>query len=190
MTLSIALCTACMLYEVTSQTGMPNLEENLRYTVTHQERCATERELLTGFPVLSHPSLAGCRLGEEQREGDTVTMHLSCDSGHGTSGTATWRIGSSVLQGILTVKLGGKNMTFFQRLTAKRLGRDSCPGPAVSPVSPEGEHEDLPEHPDDERHDEPERDLPEHPRTIRRTIGYAARDAVNNVPADQASHDP
>jgi hypothetical protein len=121
MMLSIALCTACLLYEITAETGMPHLEENLRYAVTREERCLTESELFSSFPVLSHPSLAGCRLGDEQRETDVVTLNLSC--GNGTSGTARWRLGSSVLQGTLSVKLGGKNMTFFQRLTARRLGQ-------------------------------------------------------------------
>ena len=121
MTLPLAICTACLLYELTAETGMPNLEENLRYAVTREERCLTESELLTSFPVLSHPSLAGCQLGDEQRENDVVTLTLSC--GNDTSGAARWRVGSSVLQGTLTVKLGGKNMTFFQRLTAKRVGQ-------------------------------------------------------------------
>jgi hypothetical protein len=119
MMLTIASCTACLMYEITAETGMPNLEENLRYAVTREERCLTESELLTSFPVLSHPSLAGCRLGDEHRENDVVTLNLSC--GNGTSGAARWRMGSSVFHGTLSVRLGGKNMTFFQRLTAKRL---------------------------------------------------------------------
>jgi hypothetical protein len=117
----ITLCVACLLYEITSETGMPNLEENLRYTVTREERCLTESEVLTSFPVLKHPSLAGCQLGDEQRENDVVTLTLSC--ANSTTGVARWRIGSTVLQGTLSVKLGGKNMTFFQRLTARRLGQ-------------------------------------------------------------------
>jgi hypothetical protein len=115
------------MYEITAETGMPNLEANLRYTVTREERCLTEGELLASFPVLSHPSLAGCRLGDEHRENDVVTLSLSC--GNGTSGAARWRVGSSVLQGTLSVKLGGKNMTFFQRLTARRLGPGRTSGP-------------------------------------------------------------
>jgi hypothetical protein len=121
MALSLALCTACLLYEITSETGMPNLEENLRYTSTREERCLTESELLTSFPVLKHPSLAGCRLSDEQRQTDVVTLSLSC--GNATSGAARWVVGSTGFQGTLSVKLGGKNMTFYQRLTARRLGQ-------------------------------------------------------------------
>jgi len=31
------------LYQVTTETVMPHLEENLRYAITHEERCLTER---------------------------------------------------------------------------------------------------------------------------------------------------
>jgi alkylated DNA repair protein (DNA oxidative demethylase) len=68
------------LYEVTTELGMPHLEENLRYSITHEKRCLTREGLYHLFPILNHPALAGCRLG-------------------------------------------GKNMTFFQRVTAIPAGR-------------------------------------------------------------------
>jgi len=56
---------------------------------------------------------------------DTIVYALVCEQSSGTTGKATWRIGEHVIRGTLDVKLGGKNMTFFQRVTAKVIG--DCP---------------------------------------------------------------
>ena len=117
--------TPARLYEVITETGMPHLEENLRYAVTRENRCLTGEDLVSAFPVLKSASLADCRLRHESRHGDSVSYLLVCDGGHGTTGSASWRVGERLMVGTLNVKLGGKNMTFFQRLTAKPLGR--CP---------------------------------------------------------------
>ena len=113
------------LYEVITQTGMPHLEENLRYAVTRENRCLTGEDLASAFPILTHASLADCKLRHESRLGDDVSYLLVCDGGHGTTGSASWRVGKQLIVGTLSVKLGGKNMTFSQRVTAKPLGQ--CP---------------------------------------------------------------
>jgi Protein of unknown function (DUF3617) len=110
------------LYEVTTETGMPHLEENLRYTVTREKHCLTHRELAAAFPILGHPALKDCRLKDEMRRKETVSYLLVCTSGHGTTGEATWHIDEHRIRGTLNVKLGGKNMTFYQRVTALPLG--------------------------------------------------------------------
>ncbi len=111
------------LYDVTTETGMPHLEEGLRYAVTHEARCLAYQDFPTAFPVLKHPSLGGCRLGQEKREADRVTYVLACDGGHGTTGSAAWELGEDRITGTLHVKLGGKNMTFYQRLIATPRGK-------------------------------------------------------------------
>lgn len=113
------------MYEVTTELGMPHLEENLRYSITHEKRCLTPGELYRLFPILSHPSLSGCALEGESKEGDRVSYGLVCAGGHGTTGNATWQIGEHQILGTLNVKLGGKNMTFYQRVTALPLGNCS-----------------------------------------------------------------
>jgi hypothetical protein len=110
------------LYQVTTETGMPHLEDNLRYATTRERRCLTRQALATAFPVLAHAALAGCSLDHETRQGETVSYVLSCDGGHGTTGEAHWRLGPATIAGTLQVKLGGKNMTFYQRVTATPLG--------------------------------------------------------------------
>jgi hypothetical protein len=119
------------LYDVTIETGMPHLEENLRYTTTHQRSCISGKDLATEFPILNHPTLAGCMLRGESQNGDnaavngTVKFGLSCNDPHGTTGAALWHIDKQRIWGRLDVKLGGKNMTFSQTVTAKVVGR--CP---------------------------------------------------------------
>ena len=116
-------------YAVTTETAMPNLEENLRYAITHEDRCLSHQELASAFPVLSHVSLADCSLRDESRRDDVVTYSLLCTGGHGTTGSAQWRFGAGEIRGTLSVRLGGKNMTFYQYVTAKPLG--SCAGDSM-----------------------------------------------------------
>lgn len=110
------------LYEITTEVGMPHLEEALRYTITHQKLCLTRDRLHHLFPILSHPALAGCQLGTALRRADSVSYPLVCESHHGTTGAAHWQSGGQRVIGTLDVKLGGKNMTFYQRITAIALG--------------------------------------------------------------------
>ena len=130
LTLSMLICphvwaSAAMppgIYEVTTEIGMHHLEENLRYAITREKRCLMHQELSSAFPILSHESLKGCRLGKESRYEDTVSYLLICAGGHGTTGAAHWYLGADQIRGTLDVRLGGKNMTFYQRIVAKPVG--------------------------------------------------------------------
>ena len=109
-------------YAITVETYMPHLEENLRYATTHETRCLQHQDLASAFPVLHHASLQGCRLEKDAGAGDGITYVLACDGGHGTTGNAVWTFEEHRITGTLHVKLGGKNMTFSQRLTAVPMG--------------------------------------------------------------------
>jgi hypothetical protein len=109
---------SAQLYELTTELGMPHLEENLRYTLRHTRECLTDRMLTTVFPILEHPALSGCSLRDELRDGTTVSYKLICDGGHGTKGEATWRFERPAIRGVLHITLGGKNMTVYQKVTA------------------------------------------------------------------------
>jgi hypothetical protein len=109
-------------YDVFTETVMPHLEENLRYASTREKHCWRHQALASAFPILAHPSLADCRLTGESRNDLTVSYQLSCGGGHGTTGTATWVLGADSVRGTLNVRLGGKNMTFYQRVTATSVG--------------------------------------------------------------------
>ncbi len=110
-------------YELTTETSMPHLEENLRYATTTRRQCLTLEQLAIAFPILRHPALDGCSLRNRAREAVSLSYQLVCSGGHGTTGAATWHIEEHSLRGTLDVKLGGKNMTFSQRITAIPLGR-------------------------------------------------------------------
>lgn len=57
---------------------------------------------------------------------DSKTYVLLCDAGHGTTGDARWQFGADQISGTLNVRLGGKNMTFYQPIIVKPIGE--CPG--------------------------------------------------------------
>ena len=112
------------LYEVTTETGMPHLEENLRYATRIERSCTNARQLTTAFWMLQDVSLQDCELVEQNQEAQDIKLYrLKCSGGHGTTGSARWDFSSSTVSGVLTVRLGGKNMTFYQRITAKPLGK-------------------------------------------------------------------
>src|SRR5882757_1469455 len=113
------------LYELTTETSMPHLEENLRYANTTARQCLALSQLTTAFPILQHPALEGCKLENEQRQPQALSYQLVCTGGHGTTGAAIWHLDEHRIRGTLNVKLGGKNMTFFQRITAVPLGKCS-----------------------------------------------------------------
>ena len=114
-------------YEITVQTVMPHLEENLRYATTRERRCLRARELSSVFPILHHPSLEGCNLDSERRRGDTIRYRLVCASPQVATGTARLGAGPGRIAGVLEIKMGGKNMTFAQRIEAVRQGECEPP---------------------------------------------------------------
>lgn len=120
-----ATASATHLYEVTVETGMPHLEENLRYTTTRSQQCLARDDLDSAFPILDHPSLAGCKLREQQHDEDVLLYILICERSPETTGTARWQLGERLIRGTLDVKLGGKNMTLYQRVTGALIGE--CP---------------------------------------------------------------
>lgn len=115
------------LYEMTTETGMPHLEENLRYAVVRERRCLDRRNLSSAFWMLKDVSLQDCRLEKAAEQHDSASYVLHCDGGHGTLGAAEWQLGPERIRGTLDVKLGGKNMTFFQRIVAVPVGECAEP---------------------------------------------------------------
>lgn len=112
-------------YDIVVETVLPHLEENLRHATVRKQMCLEESDLTTVFPALQDGSLQDCRLEPVEQTTDTITLKLVCSGGHGTDGTAIWRRDPGGIRGILNVKLGGKNMTFYQRITGRAAGRCS-----------------------------------------------------------------
>lgn len=112
-------------YEIVAQTVMPHLEENLRYATVRERRCLQSEGLASLFPVLSHDSLAGCALDRANRQDEAIRYQLVCQRPDVASGSAWIRLSPGRIEGLLEVKMGGKNMTFEQRIRAMRQGE--CP---------------------------------------------------------------
>ncbi len=106
------------LYDVVTETDMPHLEENLRYAVRREKHCLDRHDLSEAFWMLGHASLQDCRLVKAAEDAGSATYRLQCDGGHGTTGDARWQFEAGRMNGTLRVRLGGKNMTFYQRITA------------------------------------------------------------------------
>jgi hypothetical protein len=106
---------------------MPHLEESLRYATTRERRCLTSDEPSSLFPILQHPSLEGCRLASARRRGDTIRYRLACASPQVATGDARLDAGPGRIAGVLEIKMGGKNMTFAQRVDAVRQGECELP---------------------------------------------------------------
>jgi hypothetical protein len=112
-------------YEVVVETVMPHLEENLRYATIREVRCLRSGEFASLFPVLKHDSLAGCSLRDASTRDESVRYRLICQQPDVASGSAWLRSDRDRIDGVLQVKMGGKNMTFEQRVRATRQGE--CP---------------------------------------------------------------
>lgn len=115
-------------YDITARTLMPHLEENLRYATTRERRCLRPHDLASLFPILRHHSLEGCKLGAETRRGTTILYALTCATPQVATGNARLDTAAGRISGSLEIKMGGKNMTFSERIDAVRRG-DCAPLP-------------------------------------------------------------
>lgn len=110
-------------YDVDATMVMPHLEE-MRRQVSHHTRCVKDDMPDGLFPVLDQHALRGCRLGypkaQTHESGERRDYVLVCASARVASGTASIERTDDQLVGLLTVKMGGKNMTFSQRVEARR----------------------------------------------------------------------
>jgi len=103
---------------------MPHLEENLRYATRVERRCMDPQQLTTAFWMLGDVSLEDCHLVKLTEEPEGISLYeLKCYGGHGTTGRAQWQFSPGTISGTLVVRVGGKNMTFYQRITGQPLGK-------------------------------------------------------------------
>ncbi len=108
-------------YAIHSNMVMPHLDE-MRRIIAEESRCLAEDDAHALFPVMRQPALRGCTFGFGEARDQAFHYVLVCQTARVATGTAelTHR-GASVI-GNLIVKMGGKNMTFAQRVEAVRAG--------------------------------------------------------------------
>jgi hypothetical protein len=115
-------------YTLAAQTLMPHLDE-MRWVVRREERCYDGSDALPSlFPVLRQAALTGCSLGSGERDGERLRYELTCASPRVATGSAEILPTAQGAVGKLEVRMGGKNMTFSQRVEALRHG-DCGPAP-------------------------------------------------------------
>ena len=110
------------LYELTAQTVLPHLEESLRYATTRTRQCLGTQEASALFPLLRHEAFAGCSLDHEASSDGEARFSLRCINPQAATGDAHFAMQAGGFQAVLHIKMGGKNMTLSQRLSAPRLG--------------------------------------------------------------------
>lgn len=115
--------SAAYRYQIAATMVMPHLDE-MRRQVTQHSRCVKDDAPSDLFPVLEQHALRGCRLDYpksiEKLDGTRRDYVLVCASARVASGTASIDETGENLIGTLAVKMGGKNMTFSQRIEAHR----------------------------------------------------------------------
>lgn len=107
-------------YVLAAQMLMPHLEE-MRRIVERSTRCLGEGDLRGFFPVMAQPALRGCEFGFPHASADSQRYVLVCQSARVATGTAELVRTREGLVGNLQIKMGGKNMTFAQRVEAHLL---------------------------------------------------------------------
>jgi len=114
------------VYELTAQTVMPHLEEALRYATISSIQCLGTQEASTLFPLLRHQAFVGCSLEREASSEAEAHFSLRCANPQAATGAAHFALKPGGFHAVLYVKMGGKNMTLSQRLTASLQG--ACAG--------------------------------------------------------------
>jgi len=106
-------------YEITSQTVMPHLDEMRRISAVETRCLADDATAL--FPVLRQPALRGCTLVPTASATDQ-RFDLQCQTTLVATGSATVAVMPQHVKGDLSIKMGGKNMTFSQHVRARPQG--------------------------------------------------------------------
>lgn len=115
------------LYELTAQTVMPHLEESLRYATTRSRQCLGTQDAAALFPLLRHEAFAGCSLDHDSSSDGEARFTLRCKNPQAATGAAHFELQATGFQAVVHIKMGGKNMTLSQRLTAPRVGACTAP---------------------------------------------------------------
>ena len=116
------LTVAAGLYDITTETVLPHLEDNLRDAKTRTQQCLGRPNATSLFPLLRHQAFTGCALTRHGARDDEETFTLVCANPQAATGQARFRVGAASLEGVLELKMGGKNMTLSQRIRGPRIG--------------------------------------------------------------------
>lgn len=108
-------------YHIESRMVLPHLEE-MRRIVDVERTCLPAARVAGLFPVFRQPAMTGCTLDRADALAPAGAYVLHCEGNNGATGTAEIARDGARVTGVLRAKMGGKNMTFSQHITARRDG--------------------------------------------------------------------
>lgn len=108
------------LYAVKSQMVMPHLDE-MRRIIKQEQRCVMD-DPAPLFSVLRQDALHGCKFGYPKKTAQSMNYVLVCQTAMVATGNIVVEPQREAFIGTMEIKMGGKNMTFTQRIEATRLG--------------------------------------------------------------------
>jgi len=114
------------LYEVTFTLEMPNVIATGVGPGTVR-RCVTAEDLRTGnaFGVLGDNPIRSCPLRDYVASADRVQYRIECAGPNTPFATGVFELTAASYRGLITMNMGGKNMTMSERQRGRRVG--ACP---------------------------------------------------------------
>ena len=112
-------------YEVTVTLEMPNVVTGIGPGTVH--RCVTTADLLTGnaFGVLGENPIRSCPIADYSISANRALYRIACPGPNAPSAVGAFDLASSSYRGVITMNMGGKNMTMSERQRGRRIG--ACP---------------------------------------------------------------
>ena len=114
------------LYEVTFTLEMPNVIATGIGPGTLR-RCVTADDLRTGnaFGVLGDNPIRACALKDYDISTDRAQYRIECAGPNTPFATGVFELTATSYRGVISMNMGGKNMTMSERQRGRRLG--ACP---------------------------------------------------------------
>jgi len=82
-----------------------------------------------GLKVLSDNNpLADCPASEVQERDGTLKFRIVCPGGNAAVASASYEISADAFTGVISMKMGGKNMTMTERQQGRRVGACKASG--------------------------------------------------------------
>lgn len=107
-------------YEIQMRLELPHLEDQAATKTTSV--CVTA-EPSHGLVVLSDNNpLAQCPIKNVRQTGEVLAFDIICEGENQGVASAIFNLGGDRFSGVITMKMGGKNMTMTERQTGKRTG--------------------------------------------------------------------
>jgi hypothetical protein len=114
------------LYEVTITLELPNVVATGVGPSTLR-RCITADDLRSGnaFGVLGQNPIRACPLKDYSLSESQALYRIECSGPNAPHAAAVFDLAPTSYRGVITMNMGGKNMTMSERQRGKRLG--ACP---------------------------------------------------------------